>query len=101
MTATEAGPAIVEQRGADWRAFDVVAVMDNPLEKAIGRCWPWGDPSLGSKLRGQWVDAIAASARREGVTLAVVPLRILAEQDGVLDSIERKGFNVRGPVWRR
>ena len=32
MTATEQGPGLIAQRGADWRGFDVPAVMANPLE---------------------------------------------------------------------
>ena len=36
----------------------------------------------------------------EGVTLAVVPLRVLAERDGVLDQLERRGLEIAGPAWR-
>lgn len=100
MTATEQGPAIVAQRGADWRAFDVPAVMANPLEVALGRCWPWADQELGPALRGQWTDAIYRATDAEGVTLAVVPLRVLAERDGVLDQLERRGLTIAGPAWR-
>ena len=100
MSATEQGPELVERRGADWRAFDVPAVMANPLEIALGRCWPWADQDVGSEIRGQWVDAIDRAAGAEGVTLAVAPLRVLAEEDGVLDRLVRKGFDVRGPAWR-
>ncbi len=100
MTATEQGPGLVERRGADWRAYDVPAVMANPLEVALGRCWPWADAELGTALRGQWTDAIYRAADAEGVTLAVVPLRVLAEQDGVLDQLERRGSAIAGPAWR-
>jgi hypothetical protein len=34
------------------------------------------------------------------VTLAVVPLRVLAEEDDVLDQLEASGFAIGGPVWR-
>ncbi len=100
MSATEQGPGLVERRGADWRAFDVPAVMANPLEIALGRCWPWADQEVGSVLRGQWTDAIGRAADAEGVTLAVVPLRVLAEDDGVLDQLVRRGFDPSGPDWR-
>ena len=49
MTATEQGPGLIEQRGADWRAYDVPAVMANPLEIALGRCWPWTDQQVGDR----------------------------------------------------
>lgn len=100
MTAAEQGPQLIERRGADWRAFDVPAVMANPLEIALGRCWPWTDREVAAELRGQWTDAIDRAAGTEGVTLAVVPLRMLAEDDGVLDRLVARGFEVSGPAWR-
>ena len=100
MTATERGPGLIAQRGADWRAFDVPAVMANPLEIALGRCWPWADEELGTELRGQWTTAIYGATAAEGITLAVVPLRVLAEHDGVLDQLERRGLDIAGPAWR-
>lgn len=100
MSATEAGQAIIEQRGSDWRAFDVPAVMANPLEVAMGRCWPWADEELGAEIRGQWTAMVAEAAEDSGVTLAVVPLRVLAEQGGVLDRLEERGFIISGPEWR-
>jgi uncharacterized protein YbaP (TraB family) len=100
MTATEQGPDLIARRGADWRAFDVRAVMVNPLEVALGRCWPWTDREVAAELRGQWTDAIDRAAGAEGVTLAVVPLRMLAEEDGVLDRLVARGFEVSGPAWR-
>ncbi len=100
MDATEAGPSIIAARGDDWRRFDVPAVMANPLEIALGTCWPWADDELGTEIRDQWTDMIAQAAADSGVTLAVVPLRVLAEPDGVLDRLEARGFDVLGPEWR-
>lgn len=100
MTATETGPELIARRGAGWRASDVPAVMANPLEQALGQCWPWADQSVGGELRGQWLAAIDRAAQESGVTLAVAPLRVLAEDQGVLDQLEAKGFEIRGPDWR-
>ncbi len=100
MTATEAGQEIIAQRGDDWRKFDVPAVMANPLEIALGQCWPWADAEVGEEIRDQWTDKIAGAAGSEGVTLAVVPLRVLAEKDGVLDQLEAREFLISGPEWR-
>ena len=100
MSATEQGPELIARRGADWRALDVSAVMANPLEIALGRCWPWADEEVGTELRGQWTDAIYGAVDAAGVTLAVVPLRVLAEPDGVLDQLERGGLGIVGPAWR-
>ncbi len=100
MSAAEAGPGIIDQRGADWRKFDVPAVMANPLEIALGKCWPWADDELGEDIRGQWTGMIEQAAEADGVTLAVVPLRVLAEDEGVLDQLETRGFVIFGPDWR-
>lgn len=100
MDAVEAGPEIVEQRGADWRRYAIPAVMANPLEVALGKCWPWADDLLGSELRGIWVERIAEASTATGTTLAVVPLRVLAEEGGVLDQLDARGFDIGGPVWK-
>jgi uncharacterized protein YbaP (TraB family) len=100
MDALETGPDIVEQRGSDWRRYDIPAVMANPLEQALGQCWPWADETLGSELRTIWVDRIAEASAAKGTTLAVVPLRVLAESDGVLDQLALRGFDIAGPAWK-
>ncbi len=100
MTATEIGSELIEKRGDDWRSFDVPAVMANPLEIALGQCWPWADQELGTEIRDQWTGMIAEAGGETGVTLAVVPLRVLAEENGVLDQLEAEGFPVAGPDWR-
>lgn len=101
MAATEEGAGLIERRGADWRAFDIPGVMANPLEVALGQCWPWADQQMGGELRGQWLDALDRAMGSDGVTLAVVPLRVLAEDGGVLDQLAQRRMTVRGPVWRR
>jgi hypothetical protein len=100
MAAAEIGPDIVTERGRAWTGFDIPALMANPLETALGRCWPWTDDSFGFALRGQWIEAIDEALVQPGVTLAVVPVRVLAEPDGVLDRLERRGLAVKGPLWR-
>lgn len=100
MAATEAGRDMIKARANDWRRSDVQAVMANPLEVALGTCWPWADDELGAEIREQWTGMIADAADDTGVTLAVVPLRVLAERGGVLDRLEARGFLVAGPDWR-
>lgn len=38
MTATEAGPSVITNRGNDWRRFDIPSLMTNPLEVALNTC---------------------------------------------------------------
>ncbi len=98
--AAEAGPEGFVFRAEDWRARRVPAVIENPLDVALGQCWPWGDPEIGPQLRGQWLTALSAAIDQPGVTLAVAPLRLLAEPGGVLDGLESDGFEIVGPEWR-
>ena len=100
MRATEAGTPVIISRGNDWRRFDIPSVMTNPLEIALNTCWPWADEDLGGEIRDQWTRMIAEASGLEGVTLAVVPLNVLAERQGVLDQLEARGFAVAGPRWR-
>jgi hypothetical protein len=100
VAAAEAGKGIVAERGRAWTQFEIPAVMANPLEKALGRCWPWNGDGFGAELRQQWLDAITEAVAQEGVTLAVIPLRVLAEDGGVLDMLQRRGFAIKGPAWR-
>ena len=99
MAATEAGGDVVTDRGRAWTEFDVPAVMANPLEEALGRCWPWTTDGFGTELRQTWVGAIREASGQPGVTLAVAPLRILAEKDGVLDQLKSQGLPISGPAW--
>jgi hypothetical protein len=100
MAAAEIGPEIVTARGKAWTSFDVPGVMANPLETALGRCWPWTDNQLGTELRGQWVTALNEAVAQPGVTLAVVPIRVLAEEGGVLDQLKARDLDISGPRWR-
>lgn len=99
MSAIEAGGDVVTDRGRAWTEFDVPSVMANPLEEALGRCWPWTNDGFGPVLRQTWVGAIRDATAQPGVTLAVVPLRILAEKDGVLDQLKAQGLAISGPAW--
>jgi len=100
MSAAEAGPSIIEARGRDWTKFNVPAVMGNPLEVALGKCWPWADPEVGTQIRDVWTGMITDASTQQGVSVAVVPLRVLAEQGGVLDTLEAQGLEISGPQWR-
>lgn len=100
IVATEAGPESLVQRGLDWTQFRVPQVLASPLQKALGVCWPWGDPSIGPRLKAEWVSAVNSGLTEPGVTMAVAPLNVLAEPGGVLDLLEAQGLVIEGPVWK-
>ncbi len=100
IAAAEAGPESSRDRALDWRASRVPDVVDSPIEQALNVCWPWGDPELAPQLHQQWAAAIETAMISPGVTMGVAPVRLLAEEGGVLDSLKARGFEVIGPEWR-
>ncbi len=99
--AAEAGPAAARQRIDDWSRLRAPEVLDNPLDQALNLCWPSGDPEIAPALRTRWSAAVRDALDQPGVTLAVAPLRVLAEPGGVLDQLEAEGLDPSGPAWRR
>lgn len=100
VAAAEAGPDTARERAVAWRARNVPAVVASPIDRALARCWPWADPDMGPVLHGQWTAAIEEALSAPRVTLAVAPLRLLADEGGVLDRLEARGLEIEGPVWR-
>ncbi|MNI65199.1 hypothetical protein D3C73_1206910 [compost metagenome] len=100
LSAAELGPDAVRLRAEAWRGLRVAEVLASPVDQAVDRCWPWGDPQIGRQLRTEWTEAVAEALTQPGLTMAVAPLRRLAEPDGVLDALEAQGFEVDGPEWR-
>ncbi|MDO1558036.1 TraB/GumN family protein [Brevundimonas sp. 2R-24] len=101
IAAAEAGPQESRRRAEEWTRLRVPEVLQSPIQAATEACWPWGDPSTAEQVRADWRRAVdEALAAPEGVTLAVAPLAVLAEPDGILDMLEQRGLDPRGPFWR-
>jgi len=100
IAAAEAGPDGFRARAEAWRRWRVAEVVASPLDRALFQCWPYGDPAIGPQLNGLWVEAIDGALHETGVTLAVAPLRMLAEPGGVLDRLDAAGFEIVGPAWK-
>lgn len=100
IVAAEQGPDAARWRAEDWRASRVAEVVASPLDQALGQCWPWGDPEIAPRLHQQWAAAIETSLFSPGVIMGVAPIRLLAEEGGVLDGLKARGFEVVGPDWK-
>lgn len=100
IAAAEAGPESSRDRALDWRAFRVPDVVNSPIEQALNVCWPWGDPELAPQLHQQWAAAVETAMISPGTTMGVAPVRLLAEEGSVLDSLKARGFEVVGPEWK-
>ena len=100
IAAAEQGPDAARERAEAWRRLRVPEVVASPIDRALNQCWPWGDPEIAPQLHQQWAAAIETALVSPGVTMGVAPLRLLAEEGGVLDGLEARGFEVTGPEWR-
>ncbi|MBX9803940.1 MAG: TraB/GumN family protein [Caulobacteraceae bacterium] len=100
IAAAELGPYAARERAEDWRALRVADVVASPIDRALNQCWPWGDPEIAPQLRQQWSAAIETAMISPGVTMGVAPIRLLADEGGVLDALEARGFEVVGPEWK-
>lgn len=101
IAAAEQGPDAARERAEDWRALRVADVVASPIDRALNQCWPWGDPEIAPQLHQQWAAAIETALIAPGVTMGVAPIRLLAEEGGVLDGLEARGFEVVGPDWKQ
>jgi hypothetical protein len=99
-TAAEAGEAEGGRRAEAWRRRHVPAVLASPLEQATNACSYWAVMGEGEALRGIWNKAVDDALSQPGVTVAIAPLRLLAEPNGVLDRLEAQGLEPLGPDWR-
>lgn len=100
IAAAEQGPDSARIRAEDWRALRVADVVASPIDRALNQCWPWGDPEIAPQLRQQWAAAIETAMISPGVTMGVAPIRLLADEGGVLDGLVARGFEVVGPEWK-
>lgn len=100
IAAAEVGVDAARERAEDWRALRVADVVASPIDRALNLCWPWGDPEIAPQLRQQWAAAIETAMISPGVTMGVAPIRLLADEGGVLDGLVSRGFAVTGPQWR-
>ena len=99
-TAAEAGPGNGAQRVEDWRQRRVPDVLASTLDQAVDACSYWSVMGQGERLRDVWRQGMAQSLSEAGVTVAIVPLRLLAEPNGMLDQLAREGLDPLGPDWR-
>ena len=99
-TAAEAGPESGAQRAENWRLRRIPAVLASPLEQASNACSLWTVMGEGQRLRAIWNTAADKALSEPGVTVAIAPLRLLAEPNGVLDRLAADGLEPLGPEWR-
>lgn len=93
----EAGPAAIQARSDAWAQRRVPAVLGSPAEPYHQSCSAAVSTALPRRdLHGQ----VRALLDQPALTVAVLDLDSLAGRDGLLDSLQAAGFDVRGPRWK-
>ena len=100
VTAAELGEAEGERRAEAWRRRRVAEVLASPLEQAVSACSYWVVMGQGPALEALWGQAVDQALAEGGTTVAIAPLRLLAQPGGLLDRLEAQGLEPLGPDWR-
>ncbi|MDP3854730.1 TraB/GumN family protein [Phenylobacterium sp.] len=93
----EAGPAGARRAGAAWAEGDVRGALNQ--ERGYERCLASvpGALNLDARFKAEQTAAIERALAKPGHAVAVVQLRPLLSQGGVLDRLRAKGFTVKTP----
>jgi hypothetical protein len=97
LQQAEAGPAITLAAAKAWAAGDVRGALDN--ERTYERCIGLvpGAAAFDGRIKADQAAAIAQALKTPGHAIAVVPLRPLLAQGGVLDRLRAEGYVVKTP----
>lgn len=97
LTEVEAGAARVRIAGEGWAAGDVRTALSQ--ERGFERCLAAvpGAEAFNARFKADQAAAIARALKTPGHAVAVVQLRPLLAQDGVLARLRAQGFKVLDP----
>jgi uncharacterized protein YbaP (TraB family) len=97
LAQAEAGPAVTQEAARAWAKGDVPGALGN--ERTYERCIALvpGAQAFDAQTKADQVAQIEQALKKPGHAIAVVPLRPLLAQGGVLDQLRAKGFTVTTP----
>lgn len=97
LAQAEAGPGVTLAAARAWAAGDVPGALAN--ERTYERCLAAisGGRTYDEKTKADEAAAIAEALKRPGHAIALVPLRPLLAQNGVLERLSAQGFEVKTP----
>ncbi len=97
LALVEAGPGGTQAAARAWAGGDVRGALAN--ERTYERCIALvaGAQAFDARIKADQVADIGKALARPGHAIAVVPLRPLLAQGGVLDQLRAKGFTVTTP----
>jgi uncharacterized protein YbaP (TraB family) len=97
LQQVEAGPGVTRAAARAWADGDVRGALGN--ERTYERCIASvpGARAFDARVKADQVAAIEKALQAPGHAIAVVPLRPLLAQAGVLDQLRSRGFTVKTP----
>lgn len=97
LEQVEAGPGITIQAARAWAGGDTPGALEN--ERTYERCVNMvpGAQAFDARTKSDQVAAIEKALQKPGHSIAVVHLRPLLAQGGVLDQLRSKGYQVKTP----
>ena len=97
LDEVEGGAQAAQRAGEGWAAGDVGTALS--AERGFEKCLTAapGGLAFDARLKADQAQAIARALKTPGHAVAVVPLRPLLAQGGVLDRLRAQGFEVRTP----
>jgi uncharacterized protein YbaP (TraB family) len=97
LAQVEAGPGVTHAAAAAWAKGDTPGALAN--ERTYERCVALvpGAQAFDTRTKADEVADIERALARPGHAIAVVPLRPLLAQGGVLDQLRARGFTVKTP----
>ncbi|MDP3634899.1 TraB/GumN family protein [Phenylobacterium sp.] len=97
LDEAEAGPAAARRAAEAWAQGDVRGALT--AERGFEKCLASapGALALDRRFKADQAAAIARALKTPGHAVAVVPLRPLLAQGGVLDQLQSQGFEVKTP----
>jgi uncharacterized protein YbaP (TraB family) len=97
LDQVEAGPGVTITAATAWADGDTRGALEN--ERTYERCINMvpGAQAFDARTKGDQVAAIEKALQAPGHAIAVVQLRPLLAQGGVLDQLRAKGFQVKTP----
>lgn len=97
LAQAEAGPGVTLAAARAWAQGDVVGALEN--ERTYERCLAViaGGRTYDERMKADTAAAIAKALQKPGHAIALVQLRPLLAQGGVLDRLRAQGFTVKTP----
>jgi len=97
MAQVRAGPGVTRSAAKAWAEGDVPGALEN--ERTYERCIAAvpGAAAFDVRVKADLVAQIEDALRKPGKAIAVVPLRPLLAQGGVLDRLQAAGLTVKAP----